>query len=81
MESYFAGFLFVSWSPDGTKICAGGEDDTISVWDIFEKRLVARCEGHTQWVVNAYFYIVESHFYLLSAGQDGRICIWEIEST
>lgn len=49
-RSYFGGFLCVCWSPDGKYIVVGGEDDLVTVWSLYERRVVARGQGHRSWV-------------------------------
>lgn len=49
-RSYFGGFLCVCWSPDGKYIVVGGEDDLVTVWSFYERRVVARGQGHRSWV-------------------------------
>ena len=49
-KSYYAGFLCVSWSPDGKFLITGGEDDYVSLWSIRGPQIVARCQGHRSWV-------------------------------
>lgn len=50
MRSYFGGLLCLSWSPDGKYIVTGGEDDLITVWSVYQKRVIARGQGHKSWV-------------------------------
>lgn len=49
-RSYYGGLLCVCWSPDGKYVVTGGEDDLITVWSFYEKRVVARGQGHKSWV-------------------------------
>ena len=50
MRSYFGSLLCVCWSPDGKYVVTGGEDDLVSVWSFYEKRVVTRGEGHKSYV-------------------------------
>lgn len=50
MRSYFGSLLCVCWSPDGKYVVSGGEDDLVSVWSFYEKRVVTRGEGHKSYV-------------------------------
>lgn len=90
-KSYFGGFTCVSWSPDSRYILTGGQDDLISVWSV-RGDLIARCEGHGSFVNCISFdeafeqpfrigeNIGEERFVyrLVSVGDDGRICFWEL---
>jgi WD40 repeat protein len=50
-SSYFGAFTCVCFSPDGNYVVTGGEDDLVSVWSVRMKSIVARCQGHTCFVV------------------------------
>ncbi|XP_061173115.1 WD repeat-containing protein 20-like isoform X1 [Saccostrea echinata] len=50
MRSYFGGLLCVCWAPDSKFIVTGGEDDLVTVWSFFDKRVVCRGQGHRSWV-------------------------------
>ncbi|BFZ56666.1 hypothetical protein PYCC9005_003714 [Savitreella phatthalungensis] len=49
-SSYFGGFTCVAWSPDGQYVVTGGKDDLVSIWSMSERRLVARCHGHSSFI-------------------------------
>jgi WD40 repeat protein len=81
-RSYFGGFLCLAWSFDGRYIVSGGEDDCVCLWSYAEHELAARGEEHRSWVSSVAFddgaSEVESTLYrFYSAGQDGRLVIWE----
>lgn len=48
--SYFGALTCVAWSPDGRFVLAGGQDDLITIFSPWEKRVVARCQGHSSFV-------------------------------
>ena len=50
MRSYFGGLLCVCWSPDSKFLVCGGEDDLVTVYSFYEKRVVCRGQGHRSWV-------------------------------
>jgi WD40 repeat protein len=82
-RSFFAGFTSLCWSFDGRFIATGGQDDAVNVWDIENRRLVFRGEGHNSWVSSVAFDNVASmqrpDFYrFYSGGHDGRLVIWEM---
>jgi len=88
-KSYYGGFLCVDWSRDGRYIIAGGEDDLVTVWEWTEmtNKCVcrARGEGHQSWVSAISFdnyYKGDPNIYRFgSVGEDGKLCIWEYNST
>eukprot|EP00184_Porphyridium_aerugineum_P004982 CAMPEP_0184708184 /NCGR_PEP_ID=MMETSP0313-20130426/37644_1 /TAXON_ID=2792 /ORGANISM="Porphyridium aerugineum, Strain SAG 1380-2" /LENGTH=783 /DNA_ID=CAMNT_0027169767 /DNA_START=409 /DNA_END=2761 /DNA_ORIENTATION=+ len=49
-RSYYGSFLCTKWSCNGQLICAGGQDDALSIFSALHKTQIARCEGHTSWV-------------------------------
>jgi len=80
-RSYFAGFLSVSWSPDGRLLAAGGQDDLVSIFSPIDRCLLGRFEGHTSWVSDISWdpiYYSRQRYRLGSAGQDCRTLFWEV---
>ncbi len=73
----FGGIIDVEFSPDGRFIAACQDDERLRVWrfpDYREKFL----EGHERAVYSLAFDPVTGH--LVSAGVDGRVRIWDIET-
>lgn len=79
LKSYFAGFQSLAWSVDGGMIVAGGEDDCIHIWNTFNWQLVGKCVGHSSWISSLCCFIKDGTHFVVSAGQDGKMIIWEIE--
>lgn len=40
----------VAWSPDSRFLVSGAVDCTARVWDVRDRREIAKLEGHTQFV-------------------------------
>lgn len=79
-KSYYGGITTLIWSQDGKLLLSGGEDDTISIWSFEERRLLARCYGHTSWVSKIVFDVkrcTDRSIRFLSVGQDCRCIVWE----
>lgn len=55
MKSYFGGLLTLAWSPDAKLIVTGGEDDLLTVYNVAEKRVVCRGQGHKSWISQVQF--------------------------
>ncbi|KAK6036577.1 hypothetical protein COOONC_25918 [Cooperia oncophora] len=55
MKSYFGGLLTLGWSPDAKLIVTGGEDDLLTVYNVQEKRVVCRGQGHKSWISQVQF--------------------------
>ncbi len=49
-QAYYGGLLCCAWSPDGAYIAIGGEDDSIAIYSIAQRRCLAWGEGHSSWV-------------------------------
>lgn len=48
--SYFGALTCLAWSPDGRFILTGGQDDLLTIFSPWERRVVARCQGHSSFV-------------------------------
>ncbi|CCG82679.1 Catabolite repression protein creC [Taphrina deformans PYCC 5710] len=79
-SSYYGGLTCVSWSPDGQYIVTGGKDDLVTIWSFTERRIVARCHGHSSFITGVYFdeYKCDEYAYRIgSVSEDGKICLWD----
>lgn len=77
LKSYFAGFQALAWNGDGSLLVAGGEDDCVHIWNSKNWNFVARGVGHTSWISSICF--MNSYDVFVSAGQDGKLIVWEID--
>lgn len=62
-------------SPDGTKICTGGEDGKVKVWNLSNGQLIKTINAHSA-TVNALKFSPDGN-YLLSALADQMLHIWD----
>ncbi|KAG8631154.1 hypothetical protein KVT40_000294 [Elsinoe batatas] len=79
-RSYYGGLISVTWSPDGRYILTGGQDDLVSIWSFADGVLVARCQGHTSWVMDVKFdpwRCDERSYRFGSVGEDCRLLLWD----
>lgn len=79
-KSYYGGLLSVTWSPDGRYILTGGQDDLVSIWSFTDSTLVARCPGHSSWVVDVKFdpwRCDERSYRFGSIGEDRKLLLWD----
>ena len=70
----------MTWSPDGTYILTGGQDDLISIWSLPDRQLVARCQGHDSWVTALAFdpwRCDERNYRFGSVGDDCKLLLWD----
>ncbi|KAJ2961583.1 hypothetical protein NQZ79_g3116 [Umbelopsis isabellina] len=79
-QTYYGGLICVAWSPDGRYILTGGQDDLVTIWAFREQRIVARCQGHTSWVMSVAFdsYRCDENVYRFgSVGEDAKLILWD----
>jgi WD40 repeat protein len=74
--------LSVAFNADGTRLAAGREDGTIEVWDVVEgKPLGAPMLGHKGALRSLAFSPEPDQKLLASGGKEGRLILWDTEST
>lgn len=93
-ESYFSGFLSVSFTGDGKYLLAGGEDDLASIYEFQGSSVlstsktglikqVARLQGSESWIrdisVDSHRSISGILYRVGSAGDDGAIRFYEFQ--
>jgi WD40 repeat protein len=63
LQGHTSGVTSVAYSPDGSHIVSGSEDNTIRVWNPTTGQCIAGpFQGHTNWVTSvAYSPILYSH--------------------
>ncbi|KAI5294804.1 hypothetical protein KEM52_003162 [Ascosphaera acerosa] len=81
-HAYYGGLNCVAWSPDGKYLVTGGQDDLVTIWSMREKRLVARCQGHTSFVRAVAFdpfrcECEKGEYRFGSVGDDCRLLLWD----
>ncbi|KAM3320490.1 hypothetical protein P3S67_007690 [Capsicum chacoense] len=68
--------LKCSWSPDGSKVTAGGSDRMVYVWDTTSRRILYKLPGHTGSVNECVFHPNEP--IIGSCSSDKQIYLGEI---
>jgi WD40 repeat protein len=74
LEGDSEGVLSVAYSPDGTKIISGSEDNTIKIWDANTGECLKTLEGHSGWVRSVAFSPDGTK--IISGSFDDTIKIW-----
>ena len=75
LEGHTGWVSAVSFSPDGTLLASGAEDDTVILWDVTTRKQIANLEGHTGWVTSVSF---SPDGTTLASGSSGTITLWDV---
>ena len=73
-----SGILAIACSPDGKQAATAARDGTVAVWDIEDRRIVHRMDGHSGPVRCVAF--ARHGDFLLSGGDDGTVRLWQTTS-
>jgi len=65
----------VAFSPDGTRILTGSDDNTARLWDATSGKVVAILSGHTNWVSAVAFSPAGTH--VLTGSGDDTARLWD----
>ncbi len=64
-----------AFSPDGRRLATGGDEGTVRVWDVEQKRALVACQGHER-PVNGLAFSPDGRL-LASAGEDAKVILWD----
>ncbi|CAM9522824.1 unnamed protein product, partial [Chrysoparadoxa australica] len=81
-KSWFGALLCLAWSPDGSFIATGGEDDSVCLWCVQTGQAVMRGNGHSSWVTGVAFDAwnrPSDSYRFTSVAEDGKLCMWEYD--
>jgi len=65
----------VAWSPDGTKLVGGSQDNKARVWDLQTQRELGELVGHTDWL--EYVAWSPDGRRIATASRDGTARLWD----
>ncbi len=73
------------FSPDGTQMVSVGDDALLILWDIrpetpAEKRILRTYREHTATIFSVTYSTIQNRQYILSAGADGVVKVWELKN-
>jgi WD40 repeat protein len=65
----------VAYSPDGSKLVTGGNDDKVKIWSN-DGSLLHTCSGHSSDITNV--KVSPDNLYVVSSSKDNTIKIWDL---
>jgi WD40 repeat protein/serine/threonine protein kinase len=74
------GYRTMSFSTDGRCLVAGGEKNTVKIWDVQTGQELQKFEGHSGDVWATAFSTDPASRWVASAGEDSTVKVWESQS-
>ena len=74
MKGHTGHVLAVAFSPNGSQIASGAEDNTIRVWDVQTRKQRYRLDGHTSIVRTVTFS--PDAYWIVSGSDDNTVRVW-----
>ena len=68
----------VSFSPDGTKVASGSDDNTVKLWDVTSGECLNTLEGHFNHVISVSFSPDGTK--VASGSRDRTVKLWDVMS-
>jgi uncharacterized protein (TIGR03066 family) len=78
LKGHTAGVVSAAFSPDGTRIVTGSNDNTARVWNAESGAEVLRLKGHSEGVTSATFSLDGTR--IVTASSDNTVRVWDAKS-
>jgi WD40 repeat protein len=78
MKGHIGYVLTIAFSPDGSRIVSGSQDNTIRIWDVQTAKQTHRLDGHTNDVRSVAFSS-DGHW-IASGSDDKTVRVWNSET-
>jgi WD40 repeat protein len=65
----------LAWSPDGTRLATGSDDETVRIWSVETGKQTARLRGHADEVAGVAWAPDGDH--LTSVDRSGLVIVWD----
>ncbi|KAI9439472.1 WD40 repeat-like protein [Lactarius psammicola] len=81
--AYFGPLTCVAWLPVGQFIIAGSRDDLVNIFSPWERRVIARCQGHSSFLSALAFDDLRCDgrtYRFGSVGEDNKPILWDFSS-
>ena len=75
LGGHTAAITAVAFSPDGTRVLTGSQDNTAKLWDAQTGKEILSLPGHTQEVTSVAFS--PDGLSVLTSSRDGTAIIWQ----
>ncbi|KAF1314516.1 Wd40 repeat-like protein, partial [Globisporangium splendens] len=69
----------IAFAPNGKSFAAGLGDASIAIVDFSSKQMVRRLKQHSAAVSQVHFPVFKPNEWLLSSGNDAKICVWDYQ--